>query len=147
MHIALKESTFKQGRLLTHGLRYLRQSLKNSLSDYLKRLDAADFGGRVATASRAAPHHIHQTQSVTVIVRRYFETHLGRKWQNRSETGPVDMEKSKRLDAGGRCGSSESCVTPYPPVACGNFKTHLGRKWQNRGATGPVDMGGQRKVW
>ena len=56
-------------------------------ADYSKRLNAGERCGRVATAERAASHRIHQTQCVTFVVRRYFETHLGRKWPNRS---PVD---------------------------------------------------------
>ena len=56
-------------------------------ADYSKRLNAGERCGRVATAARAASHRIHQTQCVTFVVRRYFETHLGRKWPNRS---PVD---------------------------------------------------------
>ena len=56
-------------------------------ADYSKRLNAGERCGRVATAARAASHHIHQTRCVTFVVRRYFETHLGRKWPNRS---PVD---------------------------------------------------------
>ena len=56
-------------------------------ADYSKRLNAGERCGRVATAARAASHRIHQARCVTFVVRRYFETHLGRKWPNRS---PVD---------------------------------------------------------
>ena len=56
-------------------------------ADYSKRLNAGERCGGVATAARAASRRIHQTRSVTFVVRHYFETHLGLKWQNRS---PVD---------------------------------------------------------
>ena len=63
-------------------------------ADYSKRLNAGERCERVATAARAASHRIHQTQCVTFVVRRYFETHLGRKWPNRSpvDTGGYELQ-------------------------------------------------------
>ena len=64
---------------------------RNSIGRLFEATECGERCGCVATAARAASHHIHQTRPVmiTFVVRCYFETHLGRKWQNRSgATGP-----------------------------------------------------------
>ena len=68
-------------------LRQLRKIVRPTFwSDWMRRTLRM-----VATEARAASHRIHQMRSVmiTFVVRCYFETHLGRKWQNRrGATGP-----------------------------------------------------------